>query len=135
MGEAPDTYAAWKDSPLDFSIDNGFRPIVELWARARVAWETMRCDGAAEVDGLTLVVSHNACGQALICTALGLDETHFRSFDFPNCGAAEVAFEAGGGKGEQARWRWRLPAEAGDGQWRTGPVEQQLLDKGSVSGY
>ena len=61
------------------------------------------------VGGLTLVVTHNACGQALLCTALGLDATHFRRFEFPNCGAAEV--ELSGVSGE-ARWRWRLPEEA-----------------------
>ena len=112
----PDNYAAWKSAPLDFAIDGGSRkPVVDLWARARVAWDLMR---AEDDGGVTLVVSHNACGQALLATALGLDETSFREFGFANCGAAELEWLADG----TARWRWRLPEEVADMQWRTGPT-------------
>lgn len=123
MGEQPGTYAAWKDLPLAFEIDDGFKPIVSLWNRARVAWGAMRTDGVPEAGGLTLVVCHNGIGQALLCTALGLDETHFRRFDFPNCGAAEMSFDEEGAT-EPVQWRWRLPPDVADGVWRTGPVEK-----------
>ena len=107
----PDAYYAWKYDSLGFEVDGNY-PVVDLWARARVAWAAMRSSDGS-VDGMTLVVTHNACGQALLCTALGLDATNFRRFEFPNCGAAEVELNSAG---EAARWRWRLPEE---GEWCT----------------
>ena len=81
---------------------------------------------AEESGGLTLVVSHNACGQALLATALGLDETSFRKFDFANCGAAELEWPTDDAPAS-VRWRWRLKegrkclpaAEAADMEWRS----------------
>ena len=117
--EDPTNYAAWKEAPLEFFID-GERPLVNLWARAEVAWEKMR-SGEAEVsaDATTLIVAHNGIGQALLCTSLGLDVTNFRRYEMPNCGAYELytdGYDTDGfiprkssGKPDDAtRWRWLI---------------------------
>ena len=110
--DAPDAYAAWQEAPLAFEIDDGFRPVVSLWARAAVAWKQMREDAGCDEDGAVLVVTHNALGQALLCTALELDETHFRRHEFANCAALEIDWPTGA---EKARgWRWRIGPKAGD---------------------
>ena len=57
--EMPEEYHAWSALPLEFALD-GERPIVNLWERARVAWELMRHDEGSD-DGVTLVVAHNVC--------------------------------------------------------------------------
>ena len=117
--EQPQVYDAWQRDPLGFALDDGaMRPVIDLWERAAVAWGTLhgdaeatrpRDDGAAPV---TLIVSHNACGQALLCTALGLDASHFRRFEFANCAAVEVEFGAGGDEDAPPRWRWRVGPRA-----------------------
>lgn len=124
----PVAYDAWQSDPLAFMVEGGgvmadratFKPVVELWARARIAWAAIKQDakGSSGSSELTLVVCHNGCGQALLATALGLDETTFRKFPFPNCGAAELEWDGAAGS---ARWRWRLPPEAADMEWRDGP--------------
>lgn len=124
--EQPEAYRAWQSDPLNFIIDDGaLRPVVDLWERASNTWDELR-DG--ETEGMrALVVSHNACGQALLCTALGLDASHFRRFEFDNCAAIEVAFggdakdngdgldaQAGGEDEPPPRWRDRLGPRAQD---------------------
>ena len=127
----PDAYAAWKESPLEFVIDGDTRPICDLWARARVTWEAMRpAVQGTGASGSALVVTHNACGQALLCTALGLDETHFGSFKFPNLGAVELDWS----DDRPARWRWRLPLERADGQWRSAPLDDDVPGPARMSG-
>jgi broad specificity phosphatase PhoE len=106
----PLQYANWKGDALAFTLD-GHRPVVDLWDRAREeAWVQMRAGEGDESDGtLTLVVCHNACAQALLCTSLGLGAEHFRSFTFANAAVAEVDWPTG--EDRAVRWRWRLPAE------------------------
>ena len=105
---SPGAYQAWKSDPLGLTID-GHRPVVELWDRARDSWGLMR-SAATDDDaggGAALVVCHNQVGKALLCTAFGLDETHLRTFEFPNCGAVELEWQVSAK--HAARWRWRLP--------------------------
>lgn len=116
---SPDAYMAWKVDPLGLEID-GHRPVVELWERARGAWAELLDGGASNglLEGTTLVVCHNQVGKALLCTALGLDETHLRAFEFPNCGALELEWPADATCA--TRWRWRLPLPGDAEQWRVG---------------
>mmetsp|Transcript_1842 Transcript_1842/g.6061 ORF Transcript_1842/g.6061 Transcript_1842/m.6061 type:complete len:260 (+) Transcript_1842:52-831(+) len=122
--EQPDVYAAWQCDPLAMVVD-GRKPIVELWERARsAAWPTLRAadTAAAEDDeGATLVVCHGSLGQALLCTALGLDATAWRRHPFPNCGMAEIDWPADAPRA--TRWRWRLPEE---GCWQSGTAARAL---------
>ena len=113
---APDAYENWKSDPLAFAVD-GAHPVVDLWGRAAVAWKALRNEaliaGDAEGNddsGAALVVTHNACGQALLCTALGLDATHFRRHEFENCAALELEWPAAAPTA--TRWRWRLGPKA-----------------------
>jgi len=77
---------------------------------------------AAEDDeGATLVVCHGSLGQALLCTALGLDATAWRRHPFPNCGMAEIDWPADAPRA--TRWRWRLPEE---GCWQSGTAARAL---------
>lgn len=104
--EQPAAYEAWKRSPLAFEIDGGTRPVCDLWQRAARAWELMRAAEPEGSDATTLVVAHNAVGQALLCTALGLDERSFRMHEFPNCGAVDLSWPEGAE--HCASWRWLL---------------------------
>jgi broad specificity phosphatase PhoE len=108
----PDAYAAWQRAPLAFEIDGGTLPIVDLWARAAVAWEKMHEEADGDEDSAVLVVTHNALGQALLCTALELDETHFRKHEFANCAALEIDWPRDRPKARG--WRWRVGPKAGD---------------------
>ena len=108
--EYPDVYEAWKRDPLNFYVDDQ-RPVVNLWARAADVWAAMREQEQQDTvgtagDAVTLVVTHNACGQALLCASLGLDETHFRLFEFANCAALEIDWPCGAMLAR--RWRWRI---------------------------
>ena len=110
--EQPDVYAAWQRDPLAMLVGR-HRPIVDLWRRASTSvWPAVRLE--AITDGATLVVCHGSLGQALLCTALGLDESGWRKFEFPNCGMAEIEWPADARLATQ--WRWRLPER---GCWRT----------------
>ena len=68
--EMPEEYRAWSARPLEFTLD-GERPIVNVWARARDAWELMRRDAGGDThgDGVTLVVTHNVRIPTRSCTA------------------------------------------------------------------
>eukprot|EP00967_Tisochrysis_lutea_P123447 scaffold205446_cov45-Tisochrysis_lutea.AAC.3 len=62
-------------------------PVHDLWERAHRIWSVIRADPAtaADVDGVTLIVAHNAINQALLCTALGAGIADgFRSVVWPN---------------------------------------------------
>ena len=113
--EDPEMYAAWKAAPLDFAVD-GQLPVVDLWDRCGAAWEEIR--KGSNHGGTTLLVCHNACGQALLSTALGLDCTHFREHEFQNCGLLELEWELRAK--HAARWRWRLPVQS---EWHKRPIE------------
>lgn len=111
----PEAYESWKQRPLQFEVD-GARPVVQLWDRAGGAWKVIReCEHEPQsTGGVTLIVSHNACGQALLATAFGADASTFRTHEFPNCGACEIEWPSGAP--HATRWRWRLPVES---EWRS----------------
>ena len=68
----------------------------------------------SDTSGATLLVCHGSLGQALLCTALGLGESAWRTHEFPNCGLVEIEWPEEAPRA--SRWRWRLPAE---GEWQT----------------
>ena len=124
--EQPDAYWAWQRDPLAMVVD-GHRPIVDLWARARTSvWPKVR--EAADDAGATLLVCHGSLGQALLCTALGLDETAWRRHEFPNCGMVEIEWPASERLATQ--WQWRLPEQ---GRWQT-RTKTRALHVTQVSG-
>ncbi|KAI5072732.1 hypothetical protein GOP47_0012838, partial [Adiantum capillus-veneris] len=63
----PEIYRAWREDPSNFHIGGGY-PVVDLWDRARKAWEEIL---SAEGQSV-LVVTHKSILRALICTALGM---------------------------------------------------------------
>lgn len=74
-------YRAWREDPANFSIE-GVYPVVDLWDRAREAWEEIL---SAEGNSV-LVVTHKSILRALICTALGMGPDRFRAVDINNGG-------------------------------------------------
>ena len=108
LAEEAANYEAWKADARKFVVD-GRRPIVDLWARARDAWSVIRdASSSPSSSSCTLVVAHNGLGVALLCVALGLDETHFRDYAFDNCGALEIDWPAAASS--PRRWRWLPPS-------------------------
>lgn len=107
QAEEPAMYEAWKRAPLQLQLAGEF-PVVALWERAARAWPKLREGGGDDDEATTLVVCHNAIGQALVYTAFGLDDPAlFRRLSFPNCGAIELEWSTGSPRA--TRWRWRLP--------------------------
>uniref|UniRef100_A0A7S4I552 Phosphoglycerate mutase n=1 Tax=Odontella aurita TaxID=265563 RepID=A0A7S4I552_9STRA len=113
----PEAYAAWTMGDAHGMEVSGCKPIVEMWARAGRVWEIIRSANAVagrtdsdENPSSTLLVCHGTLGQGLLSSALGLDETHFRRHDFPNCGMAEIVWYH---DEEIARnWRWHHPSRS-----------------------
>lgn len=107
----PESYTAWKvGNPYGMKI-SGRTPIVETWARAGKLWEIIRSErevtDCVDTTSSTLLVCHGTLGQALLNSAFGHDESHFRRHEFPNCGLAEIVWHS---EEETARsWRWRHP--------------------------
>ncbi|CAK9200599.1 unnamed protein product [Sphagnum troendelagicum] len=79
----PELYRAWREDPKNFNV-NGVYPVVDLWDKARNAWE----DILAGQDELVLVVTHKSILRALICTALGMGPDRFRAIDVHNAGVS-----------------------------------------------
>ncbi|MCO5611016.1 hypothetical protein L7F22_065265 [Adiantum nelumboides] len=77
----PEIYRAWREEPASFHIE-GVYPVVELWDRARKAWEEIL---SAEGQSV-LVVTHKSILRALICRALGMGPRRFRVVDINNGG-------------------------------------------------
>eukprot|EP00250_Pteridium_aquilinum_P005878 c15903_g1_i1 orf=149-1108(+) len=77
----PEIYKAWREDPANFHIE-GVYPVVELWGRARKAWEEILSATGQSV----LVVTHKSILRALICTALGMGPDRFRAIDINNGG-------------------------------------------------
>lgn len=110
----PDAYAAWKVGDAHGVKVSGRKPIVETWARAAEVWKIIR-SARSKAEGTdcndttssTLLVCHGTLGQALLNSAFGLDESHFRRHEFPNCGLVEIIWHT---EEETARnWRWHHP--------------------------
>lgn len=77
----PDMYKAWREDPTNFCIE-GVYPVVDLWGRARRAWEEILSAKGQSI----LVVTHKSILRALICTALGMGPDRFRATDINNGG-------------------------------------------------
>jgi hypothetical protein len=78
-----------RPSPAGFEID-GQSPVLELWYRASLAWQTILLD--ADVRTCALVVAHNAVNQALIATAVGLGPAYFRRLLQSNAASTVLDF-------------------------------------------
>jgi len=119
-----ETFEAWKEGDAKSIVVDGKLPIIETWKRAETVWNTIRqkqssakatdtADTSAtstdlqEKEQSTLLVCHGTLGQALLCTAFGWDETHFRRHEFPNCGLVEILWKSD--KDVATSWRWHYP--------------------------
>lgn len=74
-------FKAWREDPLNFNVD-GVYPVVELWAKAKLAWEEILSSPGERL----LVVTHKSILRAMLCTALGLGPDRFRGVDVHNAG-------------------------------------------------
>lgn len=118
------SFEAWKTGDAEAIVVDGDKfPIIETWRRAEAVWKTIRereqekkqsmQSGDAVVDServkehSTLLVCHGTLGQALLCAALGLDETNFRRFEFPNCGLVEILWKDD--KEVATSFKWHYP--------------------------
>ena len=113
--EVMDTgWARWKADPAAFVMDDGARPLPDLWDRAVGNWAALRRDAPP----CSLVVSHGALGRCMVAAALGGTMDTFRNpkFQFDNCELVEVAWAPGAATA--ACWRRlhraRTPWEAAE---------------------
>ncbi|GBG65643.1 hypothetical protein CBR_g51943 [Chara braunii] len=83
LEQYPDLYKAWREDPAEFHV-NGVYPVVNLWERARQAWEELLSTPGEKV----LVVTHKSIMRSLLCTALGLGPDKFRCVDVNNGGVS-----------------------------------------------
>ena len=86
-------WARWKADPASFIMDDGARPLPDLWERAVGNWVALR----REAPPCSLVVSHGALGRCMVAAALGGTMDTFRDprFQFDNCELVEVAWAPG----------------------------------------
>lgn len=77
----PELFRSWREDPLNFNVD-GVYPVVELWAKAKLAWEEILSSPGERL----LVVTHKSILRAMLCTALGLGPDRFRGVDVHNAG-------------------------------------------------
>jgi probable phosphoglycerate mutase len=92
----PEQYRIWQDRPqeLHMSVPTPegtieFYPVLDLYEQAKRFWR----DTIFQHPNQTiLVVAHSAINRALICTALGFDVTHYKSFYQANCGINVLNF-------------------------------------------
>lgn len=117
-----DSYQAWKEGDTESIVVDDKLPIKETWKRAETVWDTIRKqelkqatvesakDNAKDSmtkERSTLLVCHGTLGQALLCSAFGLDETHFRWYEFPNCGLVEIFWNSH--EDFATSWKWHHP--------------------------
>lgn len=128
-GSDAGVYQAWKvGDAQSFVVDNKL-PIVKTWRRAENVWSTIRQElqqqhkeavkspvndkhivtgsDSSVTEQSTLLVCHGTLGQALLSTAFGWNESHFREHDFPNCGLVEIIWKDD--KDVATSWRWHYP--------------------------
>ena len=91
LAQYPDAYAAWKRDPAGCALPDErgelHYPVRELWDRGHVAWREVLAGAPQGPTGVhILVVAHNAILQAMLCAALGLPPTAFRTFKLSNAG-------------------------------------------------
>ena len=115
--EVMDTgWARWKADPAAFVMDDGARPLPDLWDRAVGNWAALRRDA----PGCSLVVSHGALGRCMVAAALGGTMDTFRDpkFQFDNCELVEVAWAPGAATAacwrrlHRARTAWEAAGDA-----------------------
>lgn len=127
-----EAYRSWVEGDAHLFTVSGRRPVMEVWDRAGRVWDALRSAVNDEVvaaamtrdetrtDYSALVICHGTLGQALLCTAFGWDETHFRrlpfldddptamaTHDLPNCGMVEILWRSD--ENTAMSWRWLCP--------------------------
>jgi probable phosphoglycerate mutase len=86
----PQQYDYWLNSPYQLCLD-GVYPVVNLFAQARQFWQNLL---ARHDRGTVLIIAHSGINRALICTALGLDETKYHYFQQSNCGITVLNYRS-----------------------------------------
>mmetsp|Transcript_27772 Transcript_27772/g.71470 ORF Transcript_27772/g.71470 Transcript_27772/m.71470 type:complete len:307 (-) Transcript_27772:1278-2198(-) len=81
--EHPELFNTWREMPHEF-CNGGHYPVVDVWERAAEAW----CEILEAPGTLHLVVTHKSILRAMMCTALGLPPSSFRSLDIHNSGVS-----------------------------------------------
>ncbi len=81
-------YQIWKENPKDFQMRSRY-PVRDLFDRAREVWSQIRSNHQGQT---VLIVSHGGTIQALIATAIGLDESVFHRMQQSNCGISILSF-------------------------------------------
>jgi broad specificity phosphatase PhoE len=124
-----EAYRSWVEGDAHSFTISGRRPVTEIWDRAGRVWDTLRSAVVAvaavthdetRTDYSAVIICHGTLGQALLCTAFGWDETHFRrlpflddnqttmaTFDLPNCGMVEILWRSD--ENRAMSWRWLYP--------------------------
>lgn len=70
-------WGRWKADPAAFVMDDGARPLPDLWERAVGNWAELRKSAPVAAEA-TLVVSHGALGRCMVAAALGGSMASFK---------------------------------------------------------
>lgn len=87
----PELFKQWREDPLNFNVD-GVYPVVELWAKAKMAWEEILSSPGERL----LVVTHKSILRAMLCAAIGLGPDRFRVLDVHNAGISTFSVNTRG---------------------------------------
>jgi hypothetical protein len=93
----PEQYENWQHKPAIFQVGDRF-PVIELWARAKKAWQQILTQ--SQPGERVLVVAHSGINQALCFSALGQSEEMYRRLNFPNGGALHLRLPVSGSEEE-----------------------------------
>lgn len=86
----PELYAAWQKNPHLVSMPGG-ENIADIRERTMEVMNQV----ITQHQGTTILVSHRVVNKVLICTLLGLDDSHFWQIKQDNCGITTFIYEAG----------------------------------------
>lgn len=87
--EFPDIYRCWREEPEKFCID-GRHPVLDAFKQAQGAWKEL----LAAPGSRHLIITHKSILRSLLCTALGLPPSQFRSMDISNGGICMVRIKS-----------------------------------------
>ena len=122
------------NDPAALRLGGGsFAPVLDLWQRAAMNWNTIRQDAAQQNSKAIFILCHGGTGQAMMLQALHEDISIFRrcpDYAFDNCGCFEI--EWNDGDDFASRWR-RIHPEQTEWKPRGSQQEQNLLDKATGS--
>lgn len=98
--EQPELWKTWRSTPENVLMNDGSKPLEDLWERAAKCWSTV-CGN--EDSKMSLIVCHGALGKAMLARAMGEGIRGFRDshYALTNAECVEVEFVDGVGQ----RWR------------------------------